>query len=244
MVSIDLFTDKKMYDGSCIRFNEHYKVTLRRYVDGKIDYYSRAEKMAQYTYQYPAIGTSIIRDQIVPEKDKIRYIIEFIGGSPKRQSRSAIALLIGDADRGKTAFMYWLMEQLHEYMEKGIIAKRPIVCVRDDVPPEAPDYIHFVMTYSDAPPQCMVLNTKIQTSFGIKKLSDMVTGDLVKSYNFNTNIFEYKPCIVSDIRKKSSVIFEMEDGSKIECSPEHRLFTGRELLKASDIRDDDKVFKP
>jgi len=156
MVSIDLFTEKKMYDSSCMRYNEHHKVTLRRYIDRKVDYYSRAEKMTEYTYQYPSIGTHIIKDQMLAEKDKIRHIIEFIGGSPNQQSKSAIALLIGDADRGKTAFMYTLMEWLHKYMEAGAIAKRPIVAVKDEVPPEAPDYIHFVMEYSDSPPNSII----------------------------------------------------------------------------------------
>lgn len=77
--------------------------------------------------------------------------------------------------------------------------------------------------------RCLAKGTLIQTEDGIKKIEDLVDGERVKSYNFETKEIELKP-IASFGKGTEKELFEveLEDGRKIFCSEQHTLFIKKE----------------
>ena len=89
----------------------------------------------------------------------------------------------------------------------------------------------------------MVPGTKIQTSSGEKSIETIKIGDLVKSFNVNTNTIEEK--IVSQIyeRNISEIIFEIKDsnGNIVQLTGNHKVFTSRGWIEAKELKENDEI---
>lgn len=141
MPSLDLLTDKKLYDPSFQRFNYMHWNMLAKYLFHTVDHDSRESKMEEYGIANPALGYFIIKDYIKANSLKVDYIMNFL------TNQSDIAVVIGDAGTGKTAFMHWLMQELHY---RKIDKNRPLTIIRDDIPAEYPKWLDVVSDINDA----------------------------------------------------------------------------------------------
>jgi hypothetical protein len=91
---------------------------------------------------------------------------------------------------------------------------------------------------------CVSLDQKIITDSGIKKIKDLnQNNNKVLTHNFSKNKDEYKKFYKTNTRVSIIVEIEMEDGSKIRCTPEHRLFRkdGSEV-RVSELKEGEEVF--
>jgi hypothetical protein len=95
--------------------------------------------------------------------------------------------------------------------------------------------------------ECLRSNTLITTVKGYKKIQDIEVGDIVKSYNPNTHKEELKPVINTwkNLIKSNSYTYfleiELEDGSLIQVTPNHKIYTSRGMVRADELKLTDDV---
>lgn len=95
--------------------------------------------------------------------------------------------------------------------------------------------------------ECLRSNTLITTDKGYKKIQDIVIGDVVKSYNCKTYKEELKPVIniwKNLIKSNSYTYFleiELENGSIIQVTPNHKIYTNRGMVRADELELSDDI---
>ena len=90
---------------------------------------------------------------------------------------------------------------------------------------------------------CLVPNTKITTSNGLKNVQDITTDDLVYSFNTNTKNTELKNVIETYERDYNGELIEIKtDNHTIRCTPNHKIFTtNRGFVRADEISIEDDI---
>lgn len=90
---------------------------------------------------------------------------------------------------------------------------------------------------------CLVPNTKITTSNGLKNVQDITTDDLVYSFNTNTKNTELKNVIETYERDYDGELIEIKtDNHTIRCTPNHKIFTtNRGFVRADEISIEDDI---
>ncbi len=90
---------------------------------------------------------------------------------------------------------------------------------------------------------CLVPNTKITTSKGLKNIQDITTDDLVYSFNSRTKNTELKNVIETYKRDYNGELIEIKtDNHTIRCTPNHKIFTtNRGFIKADEINIEDDI---
>ena len=103
--------------------------------------------------------------------------------------------------------------------------------------------------------RCLIGNTKIQTDKGIFRIADIVNKKLdvnIKSYNFSTGKFEYKPIVSYQKYPNNEELLEIEypyrpyvnKKNRVVCSKDHKFFVNETYVKAEDIVVGDKILMP
>jgi hypothetical protein len=94
--------------------------------------------------------------------------------------------------------------------------------------------------------ECFKGDTLISTEHGEKEIRDIVCGELVWSYNFESGEKELKPVErVYENRTKSDKLIKitLENDRIIECTPNHELYTtNRGWVCAKDLTEDDDLY--
>jgi ribonucleoside-diphosphate reductase alpha chain len=93
---------------------------------------------------------------------------------------------------------------------------------------------------------CLKGDTNIQTENGIKKLKDIVIGDMVYSRNIETSKIELKKVTDSAMTNPKSKVMKITDeesGNSIICTSEHKIWTeNRGYVEAGNLVCDDIVY--
>jgi len=87
-------------------------------------------------------------------------------------------------------------------------------------------------------PSCFTKEQLIHTSLGVKKISEINSGDSVLSYNHEKKYNEYKKVIKrQNFKKHTDKLYKitLKDGTLIKVTESHRVFTGTEYLQIKDI---------
>lgn len=87
-------------------------------------------------------------------------------------------------------------------------------------------------------PRCFTGNQLIITDKGDKKISDLQINDKVLSYNEGLDVNEYKSVIDKSFKEKTEkkiYRITMKDGTIIECTEDHRFYTGTSYVEIKDI---------
>ena len=103
--------------------------------------------------------------------------------------------------------------------------------------------------------RCLIGNTKIQTDKGIFRIADIVNKKIdvnIKSYNFSTGKFEYKPIVSYQRYPNNEELLEIEypyrpyanKKNRVVCSKDHKFFVNGTYVKAEDIVVGDKILMP
>lgn len=84
---------------------------------------------------------------------------------------------------------------------------------------------------------CLVPDTKIATSLGLKDIKDITIDDLVFSFNTKTGNTELKNVIEKYEHDYEGELIEIEvDNYIIKCTPNHKIFTtNRGFVRADEI---------
>lgn len=126
-----------------------------------------------------------------------------------------------------------------------------------DADKKFPSHFEFVNKTDET--RCLVAHTKIETSDGEKFISDIVNNKLdvkVKSYNLETNEFEYKDILdyqkfdaeplkkityikVANLNNRNSLT--SQNSNSVICSKDHRLLTNNGYKRADEITLDDEL---
>lgn len=104
--------------------------------------------------------------------------------------------------------------------------------------------------YDTACNPCVIGNTLVLTNKGHISISDIVKDGIdkykVATYNINKNLIEFEDITFGDkTRKNTNIIeIELEDGEKIELTPDHKVYTkNRGYIEASFLNEDDIILK-
>ena len=95
--------------------------------------------------------------------------------------------------------------------------------------------------------ECLRSNTLITTDSGYKKIQDIVVGDVVKSYNCESHKEELKPVINiwKNLVKSDSYTYfleiELVNGSIIQVTPNHKVYTNRGMVRADELESSDDI---
>jgi hypothetical protein len=92
--------------------------------------------------------------------------------------------------------------------------------------------------------KCLDKDSLVHTSNGKTKIADLNMGDLVYSYNEETNQIELKPVVkvMNNGNKKKLIKITTKSGS-INVTEDHKIYTQRGWIMAKDLRPDDKIAK-
>lgn len=93
---------------------------------------------------------------------------------------------------------------------------------------------------------CFHPDTKIKTSLGDKKISELTIEDQVLSYNFEKNEYEYvNPLWIIPTPHSSGkpkIELEFADGTVVRCTEDHEFYTvNRGWVKAIDLSETDDI---
>ena len=87
-------------------------------------------------------------------------------------------------------------------------------------------------------PTCFTQNTMVQVENGLKKISELHLGELVKSFNHESNKIEFKP-IINMVKTEypTDRIFKikLKCGKSIEVTENHEFWNGNSYVKIKDI---------
>jgi len=89
---------------------------------------------------------------------------------------------------------------------------------------------------------CLAGDTIVETINGIKELKDVEIGEMVKSYNTNTNEVEYKEILNFAMTSPKAKVMKITDetGKSIKCTEDHKIWTeNRGYVQAKDLVPDD-----
>lgn len=92
-------------------------------------------------------------------------------------------------------------------------------------------------------PGCFTKNQEVVTSNGVKKISKIVVGDKVLSFNHETNSSEIKSVLATHKfkdREDKLLRIKLKNGTTIEVTENHEFFNGQEYVKIKNILPDDK----
>ena len=96
--------------------------------------------------------------------------------------------------------------------------------------------------------ECIRKNTLISTIKGDIKIQNIKFGDLVKSFNKNTNKIEYKPILNTwkNLNKSNSyeefLEIELENGNIVHLTPNHKVYTDKGYKRADELSECDDIF--
>jgi hypothetical protein len=96
--------------------------------------------------------------------------------------------------------------------------------------------------------ECIRKNTLISTNRGDIKIQNINIGDLVKSFNKNTNKIEYKPILNTwkNLNKSNSyeefLEIELENGNIVHLTPNHKVYTDKGYKRADELSECDDIF--
>lgn len=93
---------------------------------------------------------------------------------------------------------------------------------------------------------CLSQHTKVRTSKGFKYIKDLVAGDVIYSYNLDTNSVEPYELNNDSVQitglVDELVQVELEDGSSILCTPDHKFLTNsHKWVSAQDLLESDEL---
>lgn len=95
--------------------------------------------------------------------------------------------------------------------------------------------------------ECIRKNTLISTNKGNVKIQNIKIGDLVKSFNKDTNKIEYKPVLNlwKNLNKSNSyeefLEIELENGNIVHLTPNHKVYTDNGYKRADELLITDNV---
>lgn len=87
-------------------------------------------------------------------------------------------------------------------------------------------------------PTCFTKNTMVQVENGFKKISELQLGELVKSFNHESNKIEFKPIInmvKTEYPKDKIFKIKLKCGKSIEVTENHEFWNGNSYVKIKDI---------
>lgn len=86
--------------------------------------------------------------------------------------------------------------------------------------------------------RCFDKNQKVVTKEGSKLISELSTSDYVKSYNHETDEYEYKQVqavIVNEKNKKPCYRITLDTGEQINCTFDHHIFYQGRYITAKEL---------
>jgi hypothetical protein len=95
--------------------------------------------------------------------------------------------------------------------------------------------------------ECIRKNTLISTNKGNVKIQNIKIGDLVKSFNKNTNEIEYKPVLNTwkNLNKSNSyeefLEIELKNGNVVHLTPNHKIYTVNGYKRADELSEHDDI---
>jgi len=95
--------------------------------------------------------------------------------------------------------------------------------------------------------ECIRKNTLISTSKGDVKIQNIKIGDLVKSFNKDSNKIEYKPVlnIWKNLNKSNSyenfLEIELDNGNIVHLTPNHKIYTNKGYKRADELTENDDI---
>jgi hypothetical protein len=95
--------------------------------------------------------------------------------------------------------------------------------------------------------ECLRSGQKITTPHGACNIEDIKDGDMVLSYNVNTNQSEYKRVlktyknIFKSVSHDKFIEITIESGDTLMVTPNHKIYTDRGLIRADNLTMDDNI---
>lgn len=118
------------------------------------------------------------------------------------------------------------------------------------------DDILYALYGTPAENLCLSGDTEVNTPFGMKRIKDIVAGDIVYSYNENTKKVEEKQVLTSQKTQDHAVVvkFTLTENKSVICTPNHPIAIAKEpsmdpfhwdnrfeYIEAKDLKKDQKV---
>ena len=157
-----------MYRPSFVTENLMYSNDIMRFIDNRVDFYSREYVFRKLVMKNPAVGYAIVQSIRKSEHDKLELLF-------KRMATESILITIcGKRGSGKTALTYWIAEQIHlRYPDKQI-------CYVGGVGVVLPDFVTPIMDISEADTGAFVICDEAAILYPSRRSSSTMNVDNLK----------------------------------------------------------------
>ena len=92
--------------------------------------------------------------------------------------------------------------------------------------------------------ECFPAGTKINTPNGYRNIEDIKYGDIVYSYNHNTNKIEEKKVIHLFNKQTDELVqIKLSNGKVITCTPNHPIYCNGDYIRADSIKKGDVIYE-
>jgi hypothetical protein len=142
MYSIDDWTNKVMYETSQRKWIMQNWNFVQKYLDENVKREDHTQRWKTIR-KYPLLGKALGENTITYNYEKIDFVLRTL------TDHSVIGLVIGNRGMGKTAFMFWALEQA--YIEYG----KEVALINFPPVPSIPDYFHFCYDTNQIPSDCV-----------------------------------------------------------------------------------------
>ena len=165
MAVIDTLSDKLMFKTSLVEWLIMHYDEVQRYLDDNVHLLDHPKVWKEFL-EDPLLGKALVESYTTPNEEKINWFIEQV------VTGSKIIPIIGVRGSGKTAFGYWLVEEVHRrYPEKSI-------CMIEANVVGLPDWIYTVENIFDAPEGSLVIFDEASITFAAREAMSRMSRDL------------------------------------------------------------------
>mgnify|MGYP006278214047 FL=1 len=165
--SVDEFTKKKQYTGSHRKWLRDHEMEVERFLQKNISE-DDLDKVVEDMLENPYVHRQMVAQSKDSNRKKQIQSVEQLA-----EDNGRIDLIVGGKGSGKTAFVFWICEQIHKkWPDKEIWWYGP--------PTELPDYINISFDESEIPPGAIVIIDEASVQFAARDHSDPSQVDLMK----------------------------------------------------------------
>ncbi len=130
----------------------------------------------------------------------------------------------------------------HSFLANGFVVHNTAAAVKDDFGEGRWTLEAGALVLADRGQACLEENQPVLTNHGFKAIKDVRPGDQIVNYDHGYHCAKVKKLIKNGVKR--TIKLHTYTGDIIECTPDHKVLTGRGWMEAGELRPKDTIKVP